>query len=335
MKRNIFYFVIVIYFLSQSSCTENIRDSNIPDPLYLREWKLISSTRVPEDGAAISSEKFNDQEWLKVHVPTTVLRALVKENIYPDPHIGMNNFLIPDVSDAFNAAHDLLKYSHLPEKINPWKDPYWYRTTFKIPEDAKGRQIWLNFDGINYRADVWLNGTQIADSSETAGMFQRFKFNITDYIKTGTINYLTVKIYQTDHPGTPDPGTQFNVFGPTRGHSTDIFKDVTLKLSGGWDCAPVVRDRNIGIYQNVFLSFTGPVDIRNPYIVTDLPLPDTTSADLTITAELVNISNITQAGLLKGRIDLINELEFPSYTKVLPGRIFEFIDEINSGKKWG
>lgn len=70
------------------------------------------------------------------------------------------------------------------------------------------------------------------------------------------------KIYQVDHPGVPTPGTQLKVFGPVRGHSYDIFKDETLKISGGWDCAPVVRDRNMGIYQKVIVEATDEVLIE-------------------------------------------------------------------------
>jgi hypothetical protein len=67
-----------------------------------------------------------------------------------------------------------------------------------------------------------------------------------------------------DHPGTPNPGTQFIAFGPNRGTASDLFKDETLKFTGGWDCAPVVRDRNMGIYQSVTLEATSQVTIEDP-----------------------------------------------------------------------
>lgn len=41
---------------------------------------------------------------------------------------------------------------------NPWQDPYWYRTEVVLPKSYKGKKVWLTLNGINYRADVWVNG---------------------------------------------------------------------------------------------------------------------------------------------------------------------------------
>lgn len=265
------------------------------------DWLIKSSTQVRAGGNVISTADFSPRDWYPTSVPTTVLNALIKNGVYPDPRVGMNNFLIPDASPEFNSQYDLKKYSHLPDNRNPWKDPYWYRTEFSVPDDYRGKQIWLNFDGINYRASVWLNGHKIADSENMVGMFRRFKFNITEYTKLREENYLAVKIFNIDHIGNPAP-PQSKLFGPMRGKDWESHKDVTLKISGGWDCAPVVRDRNMGIWQEVYLEITGPVDISNPHIVTDLPLPDTSKAKLTITTEIKNVTSSPQNGLFTIKI---------------------------------
>ena len=303
---------------------------------YLKKWKMESSLKIHSDDKAVSLKNFDQTKWLDVEVPTTVLRALVKAGIYPDPHFDLNNFLIPDASDSLNTKLDLGKYSYIKDYVNPFKSPYWFSTRFTIPENKKNQKIWLNFDGINYRADVWINGNKIADSADMVGMFTRFKFDITPYVNLGSENILAVKIYQVDHIGTADPGYQFEVFGPQRGWGEDIFKDATLKFSAGWDCAPVVRDRNMGIYQEVYLSYTGVVEIIDPYVISDLPLPDTTSALLTISAELKNNSNKPVKGLLKGTIKLMNEVDFFTYKKIMPGNMkpirFEKEIEIEAGE---
>ncbi|MFA5418684.1 MAG: sugar-binding domain-containing protein [Bacteroidales bacterium] len=285
----------------------------------VENWLIKNSLEVNIADEMVSSVQYKPEGWFPTSVPTTVLGVFVKNGTYPDPHFGMNNFMIPDVSDIFNAKHDLAKYSYLKGKENPWKDPYWFRTEVVVPKQYKNKQIWLTFNGINYRADVWVNGHLVANKRQTVGMFRRFKFNITPYAHVGVNNCIAVKIHQVDHPGEPDPGTQFVVFGSNRGHATDIFKDETLKLSGGWDCAPVVRDRNMGIYQDVFLEATGSVSIEDPYVTTILPLPDTTRADIHLQAELKNNSNKTIKGVLVARIDLMTDLVFPSYTKHLGG----------------
>ncbi len=282
-------------------------------------WLIKNSIEVKLADQYVSTIQFHPDDWYQTTVPTTVLSVFVKNGTYPDPHFAMNNFLIPDVSDSFNAKHDLAKYSFLTGKENPWKDPWWFRTEIILPKTYRNKQIWLNFQGINYRADVWVNGHLVADSKQTVGMFQRFKFNITAYANPGEKNCIAVKIHQVDHPGEPDPGTQFEVFGSTRGHALDIFKDETLKMSGGWDCAPVVRDRNMGIYQDVYLEATGNISIENPFVTTTLPLPDTTRADIHLQTEIRNNTDKNVNGVLVGTIDLISDLEFPTYTKHLGG----------------
>src|SRR5664279_175627 len=289
------------------------------------EWLIKSSVVAKESGEIISTDKYTPQAWYPAQVPTTVLNALIKDKVYPDPWIGLNNYKIPDVSDEFNKKYDLAKYSYIDGNTNPWKDPYWFRKEFKIPESYTGKQLWLNFDGINYRADVWLNGHMIAGQKEMVGMFLRFRYDITQYALVNQANYLAVKVYQVDHPGIPSPGVQFEVFGKTRGHAVDIFKDETLKFTGGWDCAPVIRDRNMGIYQDVFITATGPVSIENPFIGTTLPLPDTSHADLKITADLKNSLKTEIAGLLTIKISLDDTVKFPTYNKIMGGAMKDIV----------
>ena len=316
-KLDVIFWVVLLGALL--SCSDNESSNNIYQKQFLRKWELKSSTQTIAKGKEISSVNFSEDNWLKIEVPTTVLRALVKAKIYPDPHFDLNNFKIPDASDKLNKRLNLAKYTHLKDYPNPFKDPYWYRTEFKV--SSLNKKVWLNFDGINYRADVWVNGKQVADSSTMVGMFQRFKYDVTNLVNRNSINALAVKIHQVDHPGEVKREKQWEVFGSSRGGAEDIFKDVTLKLSGGWDCAPVVRDRNMGIYQDVFLTYTDGVDIIDPYVVTDLPLPDTTSANIIISTELKNTAKTAQKGVLKGSINLIKEIDFYTYKKEMPGKM--------------
>ena len=285
--------------------------------MILSNWYLKSTVVEKSGGRQISAGHYYGKDWYSIHVPSTVLNAMVENKVYPDPRLDMNNYLIPDISDSFNIKHNLTKYSYLPDHTNPWKDPYWFRTEFSIPAGEREKQVWLNFDGINYRGEVWLNGKEISDSSEMVGMFKRFRYNVTSAVNFTGTNYLAVEIFPVDHPGIP--GTQMKVFGDTRGPDEDLFKDETLKISGGWDCALPARDRNMGIYREVYLEFTGPVDILNPYVVTELPLPDTTSANLSIKATLSNVSDEEQSGLLKGEINLLTNVDMGGFEKHYDG----------------
>ena len=192
---------LILFTLISHSCKESKKNEmeETTDKQILTNWKLESTTQVTDKEKAVSSKDFNDKNWIDAQLPTTVLRALVKAEVYPDPHFDMNNFKIPDANDEMNKRFELEGFTHLKGIPNPFKDPYWFRTEFMIPKSKQGKKTWLNFDGINYRADVWLNGTKIADHNDIVGMFTRFKFDISDQVKKEGENVLAVKIHQVDH----------------------------------------------------------------------------------------------------------------------------------------
>lgn len=293
MKRCPLFFLFILIGISSLHAQSNIQ---------LKDFKLQSSTLITQDGATLSTENYQaDTYWFPVSVPSTVLSGLVANDVYPSPYVGMNNMRIPDASDSTNEAYNLGQYSYLPNQKNPWKDPYWYRTTFELPKEQSGQRIFLHFKGINYRAAVWLNGHQLADSTEMVGMFRQYRFDISDYVNRDSENYLAVKIYPLDYPGLPAPA-QLKALGPfyaNGGPTGDIGKNVTMLCSVGWDWMPAVRDREMGLWQPVYISTSGPVTIDDPHIVTNLPdLPDTTRAGLDIGMSLANHSSKPQDGKL-------------------------------------
>lgn len=259
---------------------------------------------VKADGKETSSLKFQSRDWYPVSIPTTVLTALVRNGVYPDPYVGLNNMKIPDASDEFNHKYGLVKYSHLPDKRNPWADPYWFRTQFQIPEEYEGKVIWLHLKGINYRAEVWLNSRLVAESHEVVGMFGDWFFDITEFTDIQGINTLAIKIFPLDYPGLPsEPQLKaFGPFGPNGGPTGDIGKNVTMQCSVGWDWMPAVRDRNMGIWQDISISATGPVDVRNPFVISDLSLTSLEKAELRIATEVVNLKSSSKTGTLLARI---------------------------------
>ena len=269
----------------------------------LTHFNLQSSAVIKSGGDALSSINYAAKDyWFPVTVPSTVLTGLVANKVYPDPYTGMNNMLIPDASDTFNREYHLEQYSYLPNDPNPWKKPYWYRTTFSVPAADKGRHFQLIFKGINYRAEVWVNGRLIADSAKMVGMFAEFDLDVSAAIHAGEANALAVKIYPLDVPGEPaTPQLKaLEDFYENGGPTGDIGKNVTMLSSVGWDWIPEVRDRNIGIWQPVFLRTTGQVVISRPRIITELPsLPDTSLARLSLDLQLTNNAARPQQGSLQ------------------------------------
>ncbi|MHC1775234.1 MAG: glycoside hydrolase family 2 protein [Lentimicrobium sp.] len=274
--------------------------------LLRHNWQVISSLKAGTDGSALTKEKINTEGWANTSVPATVLTALVRNGIYPNPYMGMNNMRIPDASDEYNSDYDLLKFSHIPG-TNPWKNPYWFRNEFTVPAGFKGKMIWLNFGEINYKAEVWLNGKRISDTSGMIGMERIFRFDITRFVNTGNLNTMAVAIYPPNYPGkpAPEPLTPFADPGQNMADGA-IARDYTKWDVLGWDWQPAVRDRDMGITEDVFLTATDAIELMDLYVTSDLKLPDTALADITVTATLVNHSAQALKTNLKGSVSIGN-----------------------------
>jgi hypothetical protein len=295
----LFYSTLILLIISYFSVSAFAQAGKVKK-VKLSRFDLQSSILISESGEVLSTPQYKSNVyWFPVTVPSTVLTGLVANKVYPDPYSGLNNMLIPDASDEFNKTYKLEQYSHLPGQSNPWKKPYWYRTEFDVPGEDQGRHFELIFKGINYRAGLWLNGHQIADSTQMSGMFAEYRLDVTSEVKAGTKNVLAVKIYPLDYPGLPaqEQLKAMDDFFANGGPTGDIGKNVTMLCSVGWDWIPPVRDRNIGIWQPVFLRTSGSVTIEQPKLVTELPnLPDTGVAKISLRFRLKNYSQTIENG---------------------------------------
>ncbi len=242
-------------------------------------WEMADALETPKDGKLISSSGFNTGKWYNATVPGTALATLVQQGVYPDPYYGLNNLVIPDT----------LAYKH-----------WWYRTILPIPEALKKRKVELLFNGINYRAEVWLNGVIIGKIN---GAFVRGIFDITERINFSGENVLAVHIYPTEHPGIAQEASPRAGAGENGGAL--CYDGPTFISSEGWDWVPGIRDRNVGIWQDVRIVSSGEVKLIDPFVITDVLLPDTTKAVLTIETELKNTSNHPKQITLSGKIEAI------------------------------
>ena len=267
-------------------------------------WRVQSSKLVSAAGETLSKPGVETSDWHTATVPTTVLTCLVANGIYPDPYVGLGNMRIPDANDSFNTRYGLSEYSHLPDRSNPWSKPYWYRTEFAVPAQFSGKIIWLNFAGINYRAGVWLNGHHIASAKQMVGMFRRFRFDVTSYMQPGESACMAVQVYPLDIPGDPVYAQVelMGGFGPNGGDG-EISRNVTDTGSIGWDWVPAARDRNMGIWQDVWLDASGPVAIRDPFVSAKLQLPQIDAADLSVRFALESASTTNTDVYVRIRIE--------------------------------
>ncbi len=242
-------------------------------------WKLASQADVKETGAQISSPDYPGSKWYPATVPGTVLTTLVNNKVYPEPLYGEN-----------------IRPSIIPDSL--CRTDWWYRTTFDVPKDYAGKKIWLNFDGINYAAEVWVNGHAVGNIK---GAFIRGIFNISDFVTAGKPAGLAVRISPQPTPGETTPHTIR--LGTGNNYCVTPADGPTFMCTIGWDWLPTIPDRNTGIWQQVFLSATGPVVIKEPLIATDLPLPRTDSADVLIETKVQNVTDKPVKGELVASFD--------------------------------
>ncbi len=249
-------------------------------------WRMISATHVTVADEAVSMPDFDAGSWYPVpHMPATVLQVLADNGVYKNLYTGTN----------LTTPGDL------------WKQDWWYRTTFTAPAN---RDVYsLVFKGINYRADIWLNGHKIASKAQAVGMYNDFEFDVTEAIHAGAENVLAVKI-------TPERALAQDI------ELADSWLDwINWKYIGFQDPEhkldiPFVPDRNAGVWKRVYLSTTGAVTIRNPYVASDLPLPALSPAALTVYCDLSNRTGKPVEGVLAGDISRLGKPEIHFERKV-------------------
>jgi hypothetical protein len=244
-------------------------------PLVGGAWRLQRASQVHAAGAALSTAGFQDAGWMIATVPATVLSSYVNAGAIPDPNYGDNQ----------NAISDSYFYSD-----------FWYRTEFSAPPTAAGRHVFLNFDGVNWKAEVFLNGQRLG---RIDGGFITGRFDVTTLLRAGQPNALAVRIFKNANPGSV---TEKNFQSPGKNGGVLGADNPTMHASVGWDWIPTIRGRNTGIWGDVFLSSTGAVSIENPQADTISISTDGSSAEVALEATLVNHSGAAVSGKLRGRL---------------------------------
>jgi len=236
------------------------------------DWQLQSACKSTEDGAAISAAGFSADGWLKTSVPSTVLAAQVKAGVLPDPYFGDNLRKIPGTT--YPVGHNFANIAMSPD--SPYACAWWYRRQFNAPAlVTKDSRLWLHFGGINYRGELWINGKRIADSTEIAGAYRTYDFDVTDALTPGKPNVVAIK---TTAPTEKDLGVNWVDWNP---------------------CPP---DKDMGLWGAVDLVETGSVTVRSPLAVTHFSDSSLSRADLTVYAELHNAAKSAIRGIVSGTI---------------------------------
>lgn len=244
-------------------------------------WVCASIGSVKANGEKISATSYSVKGWMPATVPGTVLTTLLNNKKVPDPFYGMNN---EKIADIYRTGRD--HYT------------YWFVKDFSEKAPAGNEQVWLQFRGVNYSCDIFLNGKQL-NSTRHYGMFLRQSYNITRLLNSNGPNRLAVIVYPIDPVGNPNGG---------QGGDGTIARNVSHQYVAGWDWIQPMRDRNTGIWDKVYLERTGSVNIKNPHVVTQVPgvrKPEGPQLPVQIiaSAELENPTSTKKEGVLQYQID--------------------------------
>lgn len=241
-------------------------------------WRVQRDSLVAGPGGALSKPGFDDREWVVATVPGTTLTSYYNVGALPDPNFGDNQMMI---SDSFFHAD------------------FWYRTEFLAPAASGKSRRWLKFDGINWKAEVWLNGEKLG---RIEGGFMRGTFDVTKLLKAGAKNALAVKIEKNATPGSIREKTYQH---PDKNGGALGADNPTFHASIGWDWIPTIRGRNTGIWNDVWLTASGPVTVERPFVQAKLPLPDTSNAEVAIEVTVRNHESKPVTGIVRGKFGAI------------------------------
>jgi exo-1,4-beta-D-glucosaminidase len=241
----------------------------------LREnWLLQSSCKTNTAAEVLSTLRFSPDHWYKTTVPSTVLAAQVANGEFQDIYFGENLRKLPGMEYPIGELYSNLDVA----RGSPYACSWWYRTEFQLLQELKERRVWVHFNGINYKANVWLNGRKLADAEDVAGAYRIYEFDATPLLDKDHTNVLAVEVFA---PGAKDFGINFVDWNPTP------------------------PDKDMGLWRDVYLVASGPVRVRYPEVVTHFPGDSLERADLTVRAEVHNDTDAFIDGILRGGFETV------------------------------
>lgn len=252
----IFIAILTGAIILNSGCGKKIMNTQSQVISLSTNWKMQSSVHLSAiDEKRIAENSYDATSWYDADVPGTVMGSLVNHGVIEDATFGINM-----------------------QKVDPaqFTPPWWFRTTFQLTADEVKKSVFLRFNGINYRADLFVNGNKVVGSDSFAGSYRMFCFNITPYIQEGE-NTLALKTVQ--------------------------FGDGEYSI-GFVDWNPLPPDKNLGIYRPVFLEINDGIKIRSPFVYSQVDTDSKRAADLFIQTEIVNSSDQSVTGVVRVNYEL-------------------------------
>jgi beta-galactosidase len=122
-----------------------------------------------------------------------------------------------------------------------------YRRRFKLPAEARGKRVFVDFEGVMTASTVWINGERLG---EYKGGYTPFSFELTSHLDFEGENLLAVDVDSTERPDIPPFGYEIDylTFG-------GIYREVSLRV------VPATFIENIFVRPKNVLTQSPAVDV--------------------------------------------------------------------------
>jgi exo-1,4-beta-D-glucosaminidase len=246
-------------------------------------WQVASSATATQAGAQISEPSFDARSWLRVAndsagAPGTEIEALLQNGRCPDdPGLQPVNRSSDSPHSVFFSDNMRKCYGYEnqigADTVPLFRVPWWWRAEFS-PQLGAGQRATLIVNGVIGKANVWVNGHQVATSSTVTGAYTRFAFDITGLVRPGA-NAVAIEV---------DPNNANTMF---------TVDDVD------WNQIP--PDNNTGIQFPVQLAVDGALADSNAHVL-EANAADFSRSTLTVKTDITNNTGVTQTGVVDATI---------------------------------
>ena len=139
-------------------------------------WKFHYARNYKSTIQGFEKEDYCCYDWDDIHVPA---------------HIQMEGYDAPQYANIQYPweGHEEINPGEIPERFNPVAS---YVKYFTVPEQMKGKRLFISFQGAESGLALWLNGTFIGYSEDS---FTPSEFELTDYLKEGQ-NKLAAQVFK-------------------------------------------------------------------------------------------------------------------------------------------
>ena len=210
-----------------------------------REWKFaFEAKRTPKPEGIPAAPPwfgpdFDDSKWEPATVPEWRYRTAQSDTA-----------VAPDQVAVFTA------------KTSTADTICWYRTRFAAQPTPAGQRVWLCFDGVDWEAEVYLNGRLLGRHSV---YYEPFRFDVTGKLQRE--NLLAVRVIDGRSYG--EPMTYWGPFPDIRAADQRYTPDRSASIRGNLPIG-YHAGTGFGIHREAYLERTGPVRIGEVFARNDL-----------------------------------------------------------------